>query len=450
MNWVFLVGAAACLTACDTTHIDRVPSAAEERQFATLFPYYMELCALSEFRKKPGSGVDLRSGVGGHALLYLNGVCRDESAHYPTIKLCGAGTPSVERGVGLSVNSHYMNANWIATDGPEFLFHGTWKPGERLTRRVYEETLARAKEIGILDGVVFHPEVFDDKPAQMSRLDYMYEVSVATDFAVAFGRDRYCGRVPITRARMAEVVDFLNDVNAPYKEGRRVFDWSVLNNNCSHLAHNALAVAGIWDTWETERFFLVAAFDFPVPKNEFVDLMLRTNDMPLDDPVALYEDDAARHALLESLPLPTRPGAIAEAEPAIQENDVYETKLSLIFYDDPVFFGHFQQRFDRIFADPRYFDLRANLEYFARLYEKLATTLPGGDGSTRLDSDDDVARFSAIYREYVRRQLSAVDADLSLLDSVPVSAPGKEETRMRLAAPRRRSGAGDGRGDLAR
>ena len=38
-------------------------------------PYYAELCALTEIRKKPGDGVPLHSGIGGHAILYLNGVC---------------------------------------------------------------------------------------------------------------------------------------------------------------------------------------------------------------------------------------------------------------------------------------------------------------------------------------------------------------------------------------
>ena len=63
----------------------------------------------------------------------------------------------------------------------------------------------------------------------------------------------------------------------------------MLRNNCAHIAHNALAAVGLWDEWPTDRFILFAAFDFPVPKNEFVNLMRRTNDMPIDDPEALYE-----------------------------------------------------------------------------------------------------------------------------------------------------------------
>ena len=85
------------------------------------YPYYAELCATTEIRKKSGDGVPLRSGIGGHAVLYLNGVCRDRQVAYPTLKLCEANLSPKSEGVGISVNSHYKNANWIATDGTGFL-----------------------------------------------------------------------------------------------------------------------------------------------------------------------------------------------------------------------------------------------------------------------------------------------------------------------------------------
>ena len=47
--------------------------------YEDLYPYHAELCALSELRKKPGFGVPLRSGIGGHSLLYLNGVRLDRA-----------------------------------------------------------------------------------------------------------------------------------------------------------------------------------------------------------------------------------------------------------------------------------------------------------------------------------------------------------------------------------
>ena len=57
----------------------------------------------------------------------------------------------------------------------------------------------------------------------------------------------------------------------------------------------------------------------------------------------------------------------------MQPNDLYNTHLRLIFYDEPIF-GHYQERFDRIFAEPRYTDLAANLSYFSAMYTSILTT----------------------------------------------------------------------------
>src|SRR5262249_8989895 len=135
-------------------------------------------------KKKPGFGVTLSSGSGGHSVMYLNGVCRAEDAGYPTIKLCDGTTPAAEAGVGISVNAHYRNANWIATPGRDFFYHGDLAPGERLTEAAYQRTQAKAEGMGILDGVEFHTQAFEAQPADMPRRDYMYEISVATDYAI--------------------------------------------------------------------------------------------------------------------------------------------------------------------------------------------------------------------------------------------------------------------------
>ena len=68
-------------------------------------------------------------------------------------------------------------------------------------------------------------------------------------------------------------------------------------------------------------------------------------------------------------------GHLAEARPAVQPNDLYNTHLRLIFYDEPIF-GHYQERFDRIFAEPRYTDLAANLAYFSQLYTAILRQTP--------------------------------------------------------------------------
>jgi len=387
--------------------------------YAAVFPFYAELCALSEIKKKPGFGAEFTSGFGGHAVLYLNGVCRVTDAGYPTIKVCDGD--AANEGVGLSVNDHYKNANWVATEGKSFLFYGALKPGEAVDPASYQRTQAEAIRQGILDGVDFHEEFFAKMPAGTSRRAYMYELSIATDYATNFGRDRYCARVPMAREQMVRVVAYLNAANAPYRQGKKEFRWNVLSNNCSHLTHNALAAAGIWDPIDMDRPFFISAFDFPVPKNEFVNLMQRTNDMPLDNPLALYGDDAARRNLLQHDYLPMHAGALAEAAPVVADNMIYETHPRLIFYD-PI--GRYQRAFEAMLADPRYLDLHANINYFAALYQRIKTErkpLTWYEERHKV-APDEMANFTTFYHRYyayIDRQSDVVEAQIAALNKTP-------------------------------
>lgn len=385
----------------------------DDALYGQIFPYYAELSALTEIKKKPGFGVALDSGIGGHSLLYLHGVRRVREAGYPVLALCDAGD-APNQGVGLSVNAHYRNANWVAADGPDFLWRGALQPGESVNRDAYHRTQEVAKSLGILDGIEFHDHFFKSRPAGISVRDYMYELSIATDYAARFGRDIYRARVPLNRARMAVVVDYLNALNAPYRAGERIFHWKVMNNNCAHMAHNALAEAGIWAPWPTGQFAGFAAFKFPVPKNEFVDLVLRTNDLPLAAPDVLYQDKAARRAVLGLGVLPTAPGALARFEPAVGASEIYDVEnLRVIFFDNP-FWGPYRGRLKRILSTPRYLDLSENFAYFEKTYTTALEhmqTPPGGRDE-----------FYAQYRHCIGRdagRLRAMQAKLDHLTKIP-------------------------------
>lgn len=421
------VAATLWLAGCNATFDIAAPQD-NEQLYARLYPYYAELCAVSQIKKKPGFGADTSGGPGGHSVLYLNGVCRVREAGYPTIALCAPETPASEQGVGLSVNAHFKNANWVATDGRDFFFRGDLPPHARLTHAAYQRAQDEAKAKDIYDGVVFHSVVFDDMPPGADKRDYMYEVSIGTDYAIAFARDRYCARVPMSREQMGKVIAYLNGVNAIYKDGKKDFEWNVLENNCTHLVHNALAAAGLWREWETERFFLISAFDFPVPKNEFVNTIWRMNNMDLSDIDAIYRDTAARRALMQDGALPEEPGGLAVAAQAIQNNDIYDTDVNLIFYDDPIF-GPYQRRFDTIFSQPRYTDIESNLRYFAALYRRVKSERRPLADELRQGHETDRAEFSAFYQRfytYIDRESAEVDARIAAL-ARPTSLAGMEQ-----------------------
>ena len=299
----------------------------------------------------------------------------------------------------------------MAAEGFSFLWHGALEPGEWLTPEAYDRTQRPAKSIDLLEGVAFHEHLFRMKPAEMSNHDYMYEISIATDYASRFGRDSFRARIPLDHDRMGKIVDYLNALNAPFRTGAKIFRWRVMNNNCVHVVHNALAAAGVWEEWPTGEFLGTAAFNFPVPKNEFVDLMLWTNDLPVADADAMYKNKFVRHALLAGGKLPTVPGALAVADKAIQSNDLYDVeRLRLIFYDNP-FWGPYRFRFARILREPRYSDLTANLLHFSNLYAKaLAQDLTSGEQGLSARAQFQRRYRQAIADEALRvQQMLAVD-----------------------------------------
>lgn len=357
------------LSACQPAFVPGVALPEQAPDYGKIYPIYAELCALSQFRKRPGFEPPvIGGGFGGHAVLYLNGVCRVSDAHYPVLQMCEA--PGPDSGVGISVNAHYKNASWVATEGREFFFHGNLSPGQPLTRETYESAMMIAMAKGVLDGIVFHDEVLAKMPEGETRERYMYDVSVGTDFAIKFARDRYCARVPLTKAQMERTVAFLNDANRPYREGEKEFRWSLFKDNCSHLLRNALAAAGIWEPWPIERPLPISVFSFPVPKNEFVNLARRTNDVAIDDIEAVYRTRRLRESVISGFGLPTRAGALVELDAIAQPNALYDTDIGLIFYDDVVT-GRYQRRLDRILREPRYQDPAANRDHFRALYARI-------------------------------------------------------------------------------
>jgi hypothetical protein len=364
---------------------------------------------------------------------YLQGACLDRDGGYPVLRLCRADEMGPDAGVGLSANGHFSNANWVGVPGRAFFFSGGLPQGATLTRAAYARTQAQARQLGLYDGIRFHPDVFDDMPRGMTRTDWKYEVSIASDYAIDFGRGRYCARLPVERAQMARIVGFLNARNAAYRDGPKQYESSIFQDSCAHLAHNALATADFWGDWPTDRFIVAAVLDFPVPKNEFVNLMRRGNDLPITDPAALFADPVARRALLRDGWLPTEPGVLAIAVPPRADNAVYDTDLPLIFYDVPVV-GRYQARFDRIFTAPRFTDPRANLRHFAALYAGIeATRQPLSWWQARRGGTGDAAAFASFYGAYyayVARMRQTVARQENLLNAIaqvdPARPPGDD------------------------
>jgi hypothetical protein len=176
----------------------------------------------------------------------------------------------------------------------------------------------------------------------------------------------------------------------------------------------------LWDYWPTDRFPLIAVFDFPVPKNDFVNLIRRTNDMDLSDLSAIYDDAPARRELMAFGRLPTEPGSLARSHPPQAPNTVYNTDVSLIFFDEPTF-GPYNGWFKKIFSEPRYYDIETNLLWFRDLYARLeAERKPLSwwlrrRGERSPAAQKDFAAFYARFYEHLAEDRADVDAKLAQL-----------------------------------
>ncbi len=135
----------------DEIIVERRPELAYEQ----LFPYYADLCAVSQFRPK----YKALGGVPGHAVMYLKGACKDEAAPYPRLRRCGrvATEPDdPEHGAGVSVNRWFRNVNWIAVPGKGLFYAGDLPAGERLTQAHVDATVRKVIDAGVFDGVELH------------------------------------------------------------------------------------------------------------------------------------------------------------------------------------------------------------------------------------------------------------------------------------------------------
>ena len=88
-----------------------------------LYAASIEYCDGSQLNyKNAGSG-----GTGGHAFIYVEGLCKDYTKSYPQVIPCSEVSETHKnrfphQGVGISLDSDLRNVSWIAVPGREVFF----------------------------------------------------------------------------------------------------------------------------------------------------------------------------------------------------------------------------------------------------------------------------------------------------------------------------------------
>ena len=400
------------------------------RTYNSLFPYSVGVCAVTQFHQigaKPG-------GWGGHATLFINGAEIDPDASYPRLRLVAAerNLSDPDAGTGISVNKIFDNVTWVAIPGRDEFFRGGLAPEQTLDKDFYGGAIVKAITAGWFEGIRIKDAIMRQKSAVMRSDEFIVRHSIGTDFALNFARTAYSARVPMTRDAIAKVIAYLNHAN----ESAQVsgYNWNIYTNNCSHVVHNALAAAGVWDpkvargpgrinvardVLSVARALALSRMsDFSFPANNFVRLYEAGNERPIGDALAAFSNHDVRRTMNDGW-MSTGPGALVATYP------IHEATRNQLFAPgrDPFLFSlpMLWDKADKFKMLTRHAptivtDLDANLAYYRERYAKtLASqrTVDGELGSLDGETKDDFRIFWGRFYELIAEDLKRTDARLT-------------------------------------
>ncbi|MEK6578272.1 MAG: hypothetical protein AABZ55_03520 [Bdellovibrionota bacterium] len=417
MKTILLILFSFCTPVASTWALDHFASS---QQYDRLFPYYVELCAVTSSKFK-GKGTD---GKGGHAVFSLKGACKDDFFPYPRLRTCdpNPNDPEYLRGVVVSVESLFKNINWLLIGSKSFFLTGDVQEGTVLTKGVRDAVRDEAIARGIFRNTLVHEEELKDKPTNVSLEQYVGDRTIGLNFAANFGRDIYCTKLPVEKNILIDVIDYLNALNDKYFKGSEEYHWNLLADNCTHVLHNAMTGAGFWKGLKTNKSFPAWLFNLAVPANEYLNFVEEGNDTPIEDVVWQYKNDYHRTLLLNHKYLPTRHGSLIEFTPMHTPNDLYENNHEIFILDFP-FFAPKTRLFKKLPTLSRYTDLATNLMWFRERYAEVlqkesrrtAQWYKKRYQAERTIASDDFESFRMQYLSYISNELEDVNRKLLTL-----------------------------------
>jgi hypothetical protein len=404
-----------------------------QRIYNSLFPYSVEVCAVTQLHQigaKPG-------GWGGHATLFLNGAEIDTAASYPRLRLAAdtADLSDPDSGVGISVNKIFHNVTWVAIPGRDEFFRGGLATEQTLDKDVYEAAIRKATTsgwfagVGVKEAVIRHGE----RPPAVPSDEFIARHSIGTDFALNFARTAYCARLPVSRDAMAKMIGYLNSANeSAQKSG---YTWNMYTNNCSHVAHNALAAAAVWDpkvargpgAIDVARDVLSVAralalsqmSDFSFPANSFVRLYEAGNERPMDDAHTAFRNHDVRRTMDDGW-ISTGPGALIATYPMHDagRNRMFAAGRDPFLFSVPMFWDK-ADKFRKLTRNPpsTMTDLGANLVSYRERYGKTLANQPTVEDELvslgPLGNGHDFRVFYGRFYEHIARELERTDARIA-------------------------------------
>jgi len=389
---------------------DRRDAIRPDAHYDALYPYYLELCALSQIR----SNFTQHGSTPGHAVMFLKGACRDPESPFPLLRVCdeGLNLRDPDLGTGVSVNRILKNVNWLAIPGKQLFLFGNLEPDDVLNLERGIAAIDAAERAGTFEGVEAHEDYMPPEGDAEALLYLAAAEILGTDFALAFGRTSHCVRVPVERRGLEDAIEFLNGLNREYATGEADYNWSGYMDNCSHLVRNAFAAAGVWSHKSVGSYKLGQLLALSVPANEFADLVILTATFPIDDFDRIYSNRVLRRSLMERAWLPMRHGALMKIVPVHENNELYDTRMQIFMLRNPLRRWK-AERVSELYRESRNTNLLANLKHYGNLYRKILAARPADWEEAAAGNQRAEARVA--YYRYIDEQLTDVEEKLTIL-----------------------------------
>jgi len=259
----------------------------------------------------------------------------------------------------------------------------------------------------------------------MPTTEFIVRNSIGTDFALNFARTAFCARLPLSREATGKVIGYLNRANETAQE--RGYTWNAYTDNCSHVTHNALAAAGVWDAKQTRRpgvanvvkdilsvakaVALRRMSDFSFPANNFVRAFEAGNERQIDGAAAAFKDHDVVRTLNDGW-ISTGPGALIVTYPMHEaaRNKVFAVGRDPFLFSVPKVWDK-EDKFKILTrnATPSLTDLGANLSQFRdRFAQTLARRRDVNEELTAIDGEENEPAFRLFYErfyQFIERQL---------------------------------------------
>jgi hypothetical protein len=330
------------------------------------------------------------------------------------------------------VNKIFENVTWVAIPGRDEFFHGGLAPEQMLDQGTYEAAIHKATLAGWFAGIRIKDAVMKLKPEAMRAEEFIVRHSIGTDFALNFARTAYCARLPMSRDAIGKAIVYLNSANESAQKSGYV--WNMYTDNCSHVVHNALAAAGVWDP-KTVRgpgpinlvrdvVSVASALarsqmsDFSFPANNFIRLYEAGNERPIDDALAAFRNHDIRRTMNDGW-MTTGPGGLIATYPihGASRNQIFAPGRDPFLFSVPMLWDK-ADKFKLLTRDPPSVvaDLGANLAHSRERFAKTLANQRSLADEMALLHGEDADEFRVFYGRFcalIGEELKRTDARLA-------------------------------------